>query len=198
MMLRTGALEVSSEIRSVPLEEKRKKGGPKKIQHCLSQSPPVSVRATEEDIGPEVDEEPFSPTVSSKASEEDVGLVVDEEPVSEDICHQEEEAVIDLGVKTRKRKHQGLGVSKPPKKKPRLPVPITSQVPTSIGVLSKPSRKKPLPHLQLHRHLPLHLVQLAQHLQQHPLLLTSLYPEDVRKDLVHVITRLCLIITMHK
>ena len=65
---------VTSEIHSVPLGEKRKKGRPKKIQHCLSKSPPVSVRATEEDIGPEVDEEPFSPTVSSKASEEDVDL----------------------------------------------------------------------------------------------------------------------------
>ena len=140
MMFRTGSLEVTSEIRSVPLGEKRKKGRPKKIQHCLSRSPPVLVRATEEDVGPEVDEEPFSPPVSGRASEDDAGLVVDEEPVSEEVSLQEDE-VIDLGVKTRKRKHQGLGSSKPPKKKPRLPVPITTQVPTS-NVVTKPSRKR--------------------------------------------------------
>ena len=57
------------------------------------------------DGGPQVDEEPFSPTVSSRAFEEDVGLGVDEEAVSEDVSHQEEEAVIDLIVKTPKRKH---------------------------------------------------------------------------------------------
>ena len=52
-----------------------------------------------------------------------------EEAAVEDVV---EEEVVDIGLKTRKRKHQGLGISKPPKKKPRLPVPLVQpSVPTS-------------------------------------------------------------------
>jgi hypothetical protein len=52
-----------------------------------------------------------------------------EDAAVEDVVEDE---VVDLGLKTRKRKHQGLGISKPPKKKPRLPVPIVQpSVPTS-------------------------------------------------------------------
>ena len=36
-----GKLEVTSEVRSVPLGQKRKRGRPKKMPHCLTRSPPV-------------------------------------------------------------------------------------------------------------------------------------------------------------
>ena len=44
MMFKTGALEVSSEIRSVPLGAKRKRGRPKKMPNCLTKSPVGSLK----------------------------------------------------------------------------------------------------------------------------------------------------------
>ena len=131
MMFRSGSLDVTSEIRSVPLGQKRKKGRPKKIQHCLSKSPPMSALATLES-----DEE--TDTVEEVA-EMNVSF---EEAAVEDVVEDE---VVDIGLKTRKRKHQGLGISKPPKKKPRLPVPIVQpSVPTSSSSAPrKQVRKKP-------------------------------------------------------
>ena len=40
MAFRQGYLEVTPEIRSVPLGAKRKKGRPKKVGHCMARSPP--------------------------------------------------------------------------------------------------------------------------------------------------------------
>lgn len=54
-----------------------------------------------------------------------------------------DEEVVDLGLKTRKRFRQGLGISKPPKKKPRLLVPIVQpSVPTSSRAPPKQLRKR--------------------------------------------------------
>ena len=36
-----GKLEVTSEVRSVPLGQKKKRGQPKNMPHCLTRSPPV-------------------------------------------------------------------------------------------------------------------------------------------------------------
>jgi hypothetical protein len=132
MMFRSGSLEVTSEVRSVPLGQKRKKGRPKKIQHCLTKSPPMSALATLESDG-----EPDPP---EEMVEMDVSFEELAEAAVEDVA---EEEVVDLGLKTRKRKHQGLGTSKPPKKKPRLPVPILQpSVPTSSRAQPKQLRKR--------------------------------------------------------
>ena len=40
LMYRTGKLEVTSDVRSKPLEKKRKRGRPGKIPLCLTRSPP--------------------------------------------------------------------------------------------------------------------------------------------------------------
>ena len=39
MLYKTGTLEISSDVRSKPLGQKRKRGRPKKIPHCLQKSP---------------------------------------------------------------------------------------------------------------------------------------------------------------
>ena len=40
MAYRQGYLEVTPEVRSVPLGAKRKRGRPKKVGHCMARSPP--------------------------------------------------------------------------------------------------------------------------------------------------------------
>ena len=47
LLYRTGKLEVTSEVRSVKLGQKRKRGRPKKLRHCLVRSPVPSVAADE-------------------------------------------------------------------------------------------------------------------------------------------------------
>ena len=140
-MFKTGSLEVTSEIRSVPLGEKKKKGRPKKIQHCLSKSPPMStLAALESDGDMDLTEEEF-------AEEEVADKEVAEEAVAvEEVANEE---VIDLGVRTRKRKQPGLGVSKPPKKRPRLPVPTVQP-----SLLSAPSSSSAPPKSKSRSHLP--------------------------------------------
>ena len=113
MMFKTGALEVTSEIRSVPLGEKRKRGRPKKMPHCLSKSPPMSsLPGTEDDVHQE-DE--------ALDVEEDVNLqneIVDEAlDVEEDVNLHDEMEVVDVGIRSRKRKAPGLQNQNLPKRK---------------------------------------------------------------------------------
>ena len=135
MMFKTGALEVTSEIRSVPLGEKRKRGRPKKMPHCLSKSPPMSsLPDTEDDVHQE-DE--------ALDVEEDVNLqneIVDEAlDVEEDVNLHDEMEVVDVGIRSRKRKAPGLQNQKPPKKKARLPVEKLSKPPKKKAVTTKPA-----------------------------------------------------------
>ena len=96
MMFKTGALEVTSEIRSVPLGEKRKRGRPKKMPHCLSKSPPMSsLPGTEDDV-----------------HQEDEAL-----DVEEDVNLHDEMEVVDVGIRSRKRKAPGLQNQNLPKRK---------------------------------------------------------------------------------
>ena len=44
-MFKTGALEISSDVRSKPLGQKRKRGRPKKLPACLTRSPEPNVVA---------------------------------------------------------------------------------------------------------------------------------------------------------
>ena len=118
MMFKTGALEVTSEIRSVPLGETRKRGRPKKMPHCLSKSPPMSsLPDTEDDV-----------------HQEDEAL-----DVEEDVNLHDEMEVVDVGIRSRKRKAPGLQNQKPPKKKARLPVEKLSKPPKKKAVTTKPA-----------------------------------------------------------
>ena len=129
MMFKTGSLDVTSEIRSVPLGEKRKKGRPKKIQHCLLMSPPLPNRAVTDTLTEASDD--------GNMEEVSVDEIIQE---TTDNGNMNPDEVIDLGVKSRKRKQPGLGAYKPPKKKPRLPVPIDES--SSVHI---PRRRKELP-----------------------------------------------------
>ena len=63
MAFREGKLEVTSQVRSVPLGQKRKRGRPKALGNCLLQSPP-NARVPLSAMVPEVDA-PSLPTPTS-------------------------------------------------------------------------------------------------------------------------------------
>ena len=60
MMYKTGKLDVSSDVRSKPLEKKRKRGRPAQLPLCLSRSPPNKDKSPERNLAlvnfPEVGE----------------------------------------------------------------------------------------------------------------------------------------------
>ena len=45
MAYRQGYIQVTPEVRSVPLGAKRKRGRPKKVGHCMTRSPPPPVQS---------------------------------------------------------------------------------------------------------------------------------------------------------
>ena len=112
MMYKKGILEVTSEVRSVPINQQRKRGRPKKLPHCLSRSP-VSLPSLR----------PTSPASSSPSLTSTNLFDIEAQP--------------NVQITTRKRKRlpgipvavagmsplaslkPGLGASKPPKKKAR-------------------------------------------------------------------------------
>ena len=126
--VRQGYLEVTPEIRSVPLGAKRKKGRPKKVGHCMARSPP-----------------PQSPLHGSVDADETLLLLPRVHVAAEVVPHH----IPPVCVSTRKRKRPepkpdqaelnvveqspvvallgqfhtlqaGLGAPKPPKKMKRL------------------------------------------------------------------------------
>ena len=92
MHYKTGSLEATPDVRSVPLGAKRRKGRPKKIPNCLVKSP-ISVQHHEDTVD-ETDEEA-----------DDEETVVGDAPT---------DLVVDVGLRTRKRKKPGQN---PPKKR---------------------------------------------------------------------------------
>ena len=99
MHYKTGSLEATPDVRSVPLGAKRRKGRPKKIPNCLVKSP-ISVQHHEDTVD-DTDEE---------AVEAD-----DEETVLGDAPT---DIVVDVGLRTRKRKKAGQN---PPNKRQKVP-----------------------------------------------------------------------------
>ena len=83
LMYKKGILEVTSEVRSVPINQKRKRGRPKKLPHCLTRSPAAAVQP--------------SPTPDHQ---DVVHTLADDQ---EDICHAPEEANIRKTTRKRKR-----------------------------------------------------------------------------------------------
>ena len=130
-MIKTGTLEVTSEMRAVPLGQKRKRGRPKKMPHCLARSPGPST-------APAVDIEEEVPDVGSAA-------------LTASDANEEVENIVDVEVRvtTRKRKNNTVPASKPPKKKARLPS-SNSSTETSADASTSASQsayQKPQPKL---------------------------------------------------
>jgi hypothetical protein len=116
MHYKAGNIEITSDVRSVPLGAKRRKGRPKNIPNCLIKSP---VQALPQNV-----DDPI---------EEDMEEIIDLE-----------EEIVDVGVKTRKRKQPGLQNQKPPKKRPRLPAGLEKEVVDSGQTKKKkPATKRP-------------------------------------------------------
>ena len=130
-MIKTGTLEVTSEMRAVPLGQKRKRGRPKKMPHCLARSPGPST-APDADIEEEVPDDVRSAVLTASDANEEV-----------------EEDVVDVEVRvtTRKRKNNTVSASKPPKKKARLPFSNSSTESSKAASTSssQPAYQKPKP-----------------------------------------------------
>ena len=99
MHYKTGSLEATPDVRSVPLGAKRRKGRPKKIPNCLVKSP-ISVQHHEDTVD-DTDEE------AVEADDEET--VVGDAPT---------DIVVDVGLRTRKRKKAGQN---PPNKRQKVP-----------------------------------------------------------------------------
>ena len=137
MSYREGRLKVTSQVRSVPLGQKRKRGRPKGLGNCLLKSPPN----TKAPVPPSAPGSP-SPTLAGHSSTS----------TTEDF----EETGIRKTTRKRKRKDNlnatslvstlasqsrslkpGLGASKPPKKKAR------NEPARSEPARSEPTRNEP-------------------------------------------------------
>ena len=99
MHYKTGSLEATPDVRSVPFGAKRRKGRPKKIPNCLVKSP-ISVQHHEDTVD-DTDEE------AVEADDEET--VVGDAPT---------DIVVDVGIRTRKRKKAGQN---PPNKRQKVP-----------------------------------------------------------------------------
>ena len=112
LMFKNGHLEVTSEVRSVPINQKRKRGRPKKLPHCLSKSPVRISSSSPPSAAPDcpmlnvsaVQVTPEASVTRKRAVEDDIP---DMSPVAAFVT----QATDSLG--------PGLGMSKPPKKKAR-------------------------------------------------------------------------------
>lgn len=140
-------MEVTPEVRSVPLGAKRKRGRPKKLGHCLAMSPPSQVSeprslsdTTQGEPAPDVDQEEVLqvPQVLATAHKR-------KRPADDlDIVESSPVGVLLGQVRTLQA---GLCSSKPPKKAKKLPSQASgSQEPTEPPKKSKPPKKaKKLP-----------------------------------------------------
>ena len=156
----TGALEASSDVRSIPLGAKRKRGRPKKLPNCLAKSPVreappcVELPGAEETLHLGELGVIETPGVGGPAAGDDTSVDAPvrktsrkrqqpEDPTNNDQLSDEvqQSPVIALLGQSRILK-PGLGASKPPKKNKRLQGTPTAPIPavqSSSGVQSSSS-----------------------------------------------------------
>ena len=157
MHFKEGNLEATSDVRSVPLGEKRRKGRPKNIPtNCLTKSP-VSQRVETVPEAEEIFENEEVSGVKKTTRKR-------RHPVDVDAPSKKKRKIADIGVNDLEVDHSpiqilhsqsyvqsGLGSSKPPKKrckmatrtsKPSSKPPISSKPPAASQV---PTTSKPLP-----------------------------------------------------
>ena len=136
-----GHLEATSDVRSVPLGEKRRKGRPKKIPHSLQMSP---ARNPVEEIlgGVPVEDAPLNIIDNENggtAPEEDINP----EPRKTTRKRKrmgDKNSPVDAIVGQAKPVGPGLGQAKPPKKKPRTQEDNETVIQKPLGVQCKKKR----------------------------------------------------------
>ena len=141
MLYFTGALEATSDVRSVPLGAKRKRGRPKKLPNCLARSPVRPDAEPENDpVEPENDlvENGFEPEIDEIVAPVNTSDVPVKKTTRKRKRLQEDNSVQQSPVWALLGQSRnllpGLGVPKPPKKTRRLP--ITSAVSSVASAVS--------------------------------------------------------------
>ena len=137
LMYKKGKLEVTSEVRSVPINQKRKRGRPKKLPHCLTRSPTAAA-------APEVSTDQVLPEpVPEDEYDDPEELIAQAEPVLRKTSRKrkrllkdqqdqgEQQSPVVALLSQSKSLQPGLGTSKPPKKKARNETQKDSQAQTS-------------------------------------------------------------------
>ena len=125
LLYANGQLEATSDVRSVPLGEKRRKGRPKKIPHSLQKSPvrnPVEESPDDENDVPEPIED-----VAHNILDNENGVAAPEEDINPEPRkttrkrkrQTEKNSPVDAIAGQAKPVGPGLGQAKPPKKKPK-------------------------------------------------------------------------------
>ena len=113
MLYKEGRLELTSDIRAVPLGQKRRKGRPKKLPHCLSSSPtPPSQK--DSSVMETEDVEPVEAPLQKTSRKKRKAVLIDPEPVEEPV-----QSPVHV-LHSQSRAQAGLGCHKPPKKRLRL------------------------------------------------------------------------------
>ena len=163
MAFREGKLEVTSQVRSVPLGQKRKRGRPKALGNCLLRSPPNARAPEVGPLSPSLPSTPGSPTLPAPPSLSDcASLCTPVSPSTLPASSSSSDFPEETGLKktTRKRKARedvtgmspvaslvvqartlksGLGASKPPKKKSRNePSAVPEKPEAATEVVEKP------------------------------------------------------------
>ena len=137
-------MEPTSDVRAVPLGEKRRKGRPKNLpSNCLAPSP-VHARRPQEILDVDEREDVPAPVRKTTKRKRTVPEEVDDAENTDQVAQSPVQVL-----QTQFRIHSGLGDPKPPKKKKktgREPNPSSSSPADSISTISsESSAKKPAP-----------------------------------------------------
>ena len=144
MLYKSGWLEVNSDVRSVPLGAKRKRGRPKKLPNCLARSPvrPAEVLPLSLDVPPPPLDIPLVASTSPQSDLQVPGVrkttrkrkrcpVDDLGSVPEPDVLVQQSPVHALHTQAQALK-PGLGSSKPPKKKGKTSNPEPNKLPPAV------------------------------------------------------------------
>ena len=130
MLFKSGELEITPDVRSVPLGEKRKKGRPKKLPNCLVKSPirALPPTASADELDTSNDELEMSVCDDAVLDIDDL-VLVQQSPVH---------AILSQSQSLK----PGLGSSKPPKKRGKSHKSSEISKDTSKSSGSKPPKKQ--------------------------------------------------------
>ena len=123
LLYQTGALEVTSEVRSVPLGAKRKRGRPKQIPNCLVKSP-IRIRP-ELILENDADTDENSDDIDVVETEAVASTVPAPKKTTRkrkkcQLAPEVQQTPVEALLNQSRRTEAGLGASKPPKKRSRI------------------------------------------------------------------------------